>query len=252
MRYASLGSGSKGNATLVATDNGVVLVDCGFSVRETVRRLARLRCNPEDLDAILVTHEHSDHIRGVVPLARKYGLPVFMTAGTAKAVSSCRDVIAHEVNPHRSLSLAGFDIIPVAVPHDAREPVQYIFRAGGNSLGILTDLGCITPHVIDAYGECDGLLLEANHDVGMLANGPYPPSLKRRVGGRWGHLSNDQAAALLAALGPERIQSLVLAHISEKNNARELVSAAVAPHTAAVGNLTYACQAQGFPWQTLL
>lgn len=251
MRFASLGSGSKGNATLVEWRDTCLLVDCGFSIKETELRLARLERRPEQLTAILVTHEHGDHMRGVMPLARRYNIPVMMTAGTAKAAGHEARTGITLVADMQELSIGQLRVEPVAVPHDAREPVQFVFRSPENCLGVLTDLGSISPHVVDRYRECDGLLLEANHDTGMLANGPYPYPLKRRVGGDWGHLNNTQSADLLGAINARRLQTLVLGHISRKNNHPDRVRAAVGALTAHVPTVLYACQDAGFPWQVL-
>ncbi len=248
LRFASLGSGSRGNATLVEGGDTVVLIDCGFSLREAERRLERLGRSPDDLAAVLVTHEHGDHLQGVFPLARKYGLPVYMTPGTALSCRPPRDVRIDTIDAQCSFAVGELDIVPVAVPHDAREPVQFRMGHGGRTLGVLTDLGSISAHVVDSYRRCDGLLLEANHDPGMLASGPYPPFLKRRVGGDWGHLSNGQTARLLAHLETRCIQSLVLGHISEQNNDPELVAEAVAPYTADIGRVFHARQNEGFDW----
>ena len=251
LRFASLGSGSKGNGTLVENDSTCVLVDCGFSVKETERRLQRLNRSPSDLSAILVTHEHGDHLRGVAPLARKYGLPVSMTCGTAIAAGYKSEDNVHTVLPHQRFAVGSLAVMPVTVPHDAREPVQYVIHANGLKLGVLTDLGSITANVLEHFADCDGLLLEANHDVKMLAVGPYPPSLKRRVGSAWGHLNNGQSAQLLSQVETGKLQTLVLGHISEKNNALALVKEAVASAVADVGKTVYACQDQGFSWQTI-
>lgn len=248
LRFASLGSGSKGNGTLVASGDHCLLVDCGFTIRETERRMARLGLSPVDLGAILVTHEHSDHLSGVAPLARKYGLPVYLTPGTLRARDIGKLPEVHLIEGHRPFSVADIQVTPVAVPHDAREAAQFVFRRRDASLGLLTDLGTITPHVEDQFGGCDALVLEANHDPLMLAQGPYPPSLKRRVGGAYGHLSNQQAAGFLQRVGCDGLQHLVVAHISEKNNTVELAREALASAAEQVTSCIFACQQQGFDW----
>jgi phosphoribosyl 1,2-cyclic phosphodiesterase len=248
LRFASLGSGSRGNSTLVEWDSGSLLIDCGFSVRETTQRLARLGKQPGELSAILVTHEHSDHIRGVAPLARRYSLPVFMTPGTyySRDIGQLPDL--RLIENYAPFEVDQLKITPVAVPHDAREPAQFIIERSGTKLGILTDLGSITAHVEAHYQDLDAIVLEANHDPFMLASGPYPPSLKKRVGGLWGHLSNQQAAGFLQRLNCSRLQHLVVAHISQQNNSLELAQAALAPVTVEVKQITFACQNQGFDW----
>ncbi|MDY0006007.1 MAG: MBL fold metallo-hydrolase [Spongiibacteraceae bacterium] len=252
MRFASLGSGSRGNATLVEADDSCVLVDCGFSLRETVRRLALLGRAPEDLTAILVTHEHGDHLRGVATLARRYGLPVYATPGTARGETIAELTTLCPVDLRQSFAVGALDVLPVAVPHDAREPCQYVFRHRGRTLGVLTDLGCVTPQVQDSYRQCDALMLECNHDVAMLATGPYPAFLKRRVGGDFGHLNNLQAAGLLAALEQARLQHLVLSHISEKNNTRQRAEAAVQAVLTTRVSVFSADQASGFAWREIV
>ncbi len=205
LSFASLGSGSKGNATLVSDGETHLLVDCGFTLREAERRLARLGLHPRQLDALLVTHEHGDHIRGVGPLARRYGVPVWLTPGSWGQRPAGRAARAPLDHPQARFAVKGLCIDPVTVPHDAREPVQFrIQGGGGRHLGLLTDLGHPTEHVVQAFAGCDALVLECNHDVRMLAEGPYPPRLKRRVGGDWGHLANTQA---VDAAGPARPRS---------------------------------------------
>jgi len=222
LRFAFLGSGSRGNALLVEAGSARILVDCGFSAREIGRRMAVLDRDPAQLDAVLLTHEHADHASGAGRLARKYQLPVFATHGTRAAVDDEDGVEWQLISAHRSFSFGPLTIQPVAVPHDAREPVQFVFEQGHGRLGLLTDLGHVTPHVLRSYAGCQMLVLEANHDPAMLAAGPYPPSLKQRVGGPFGHLSNGQSAAFLQAGDTEGLECLVAAHISEKNNAFDL------------------------------
>ncbi len=247
LQYLSLGSGSKGNATVVKSDHVQLLVDCGFSVKETEKRLRLAGCDPEDIAAVLVTHEHADHIRGVGPFARKYQLPVYLTHGTGQ-YHGLKKVRCEEINTHRCFTIADIEVTPVAVPHDAREPCQFVFRQGKKTFGLLTDLGSITPFVIEQYRQCDALMLESNHDSRMLAVGPYPPSLILRVGGQWGHLNNQQAAILLSSLEPGNLQHLVISHISEKNNTESLVRDAIVPVYGDGGVLILAEQETGTDW----
>lgn len=250
--FASLGSGSKGNATLVSDGETHVLVDCGFSLRETEQRLARFGLHPSQLAAVLVTHEHGDHIGGVGPLARRYGLPVHLSVGTwlSKRLGT---VPRYELlTPQVRFAIQGLEIDPVTVPHDAREPVQFCFRAHGRRLGVLTDLGHPSAHVIDTFGGCDALVLECNHDPRMLAEGPYPARLKRRVGGDWGHLANAQAQWLLRRLGLDRLQRIVCSHLSEHNNRPELAREALTPLLDGdETRLLIAAQDRGFDWQVV-
>lgn len=249
MRIASLGSGSRGNASIIEDRDTCVLVDLGFSLKETTARLSRLGRSPEDISAILVTHEHADHIHGVAAFARKFGTPVYLTPGTWNAKNMGQLPARYEVNCHRPFRVGSLAVEPVPVPHDAREPCQYILASGGRRVGVLTDLGHITPWVESCYQSVDALLLECNHDVDMLEAGPYPWPLKRRVGGIHGHLNNGQAAQMLAAVETQRLQHLIVCHISEQNNRPELaVEATAAPLDGWSGDLHVACQNQGFDW----
>lgn len=248
MRFASLGSGSRGNGTLVESRETCLLVDCGFTVRETERRMARLGRSPSDLAAILVTHEHSDHIKGVLPLARKYGVAVYASHGTAAYETLVGESFYREINLHGAFRVGDITVRPVAVPHDAREPCQFVFSGRKKTFGLLTDLGSITSFVREQYGACDALMLECNHDTAMLANGPYPEMLKRRVGGDWGHLSNRQASALLQTLDVGRLQHVVMAHLSEKNNTEALAREALAGALDHCGALVSADQEAGLDW----
>lgn len=249
MRFASLGSGSQGNATLIDRDGFLVLIDTGFSVPEIERRMASLGVQPADLAAVLVTHEHGDHLRGVAGLQRRLGLPVYATAGTARSIRNKRGL--EVVDSHRDFQLGPLRVRPVPVPHDAAEPVQYIVSDGALRLGVLTDLGAITPHVREQYGECDALLVEANHDLAMLHNGPYPPSLKWRVASDWGHLNNEQTADFLCSVERGRLRQLLIGHISLKNNLTQLVRDAVADAVAPVAHVTYASQEESTDWLDL-
>jgi phosphoribosyl 1,2-cyclic phosphodiesterase len=227
------------------------MIDCGFSLRETIRRMARLQVEPQQLDAILVTHEHADHCSGVAALSRKFHIPVYLTHGTFSS-GRCDDSYDQRLfNCEDTLSIGAFSIKAVAVPHDAVEPCQYRLSWGGYTLGILTDLGSITPHVIDNFRVCDSLLLEFNHDLPMLLEGPYPPHLKDRVGGDWGHLNNQQGVDLLRQIDCAGLRHLVVAHISEKNNSRERVQDALLSVLDSLDSVIFAEQANGFGWLEL-
>lgn len=252
MHVASLGSGSRGNATVVATAATRLLIDCGFSLRESRRRLRRLGLEPAALDAILVTHEHSDHAAGVGALSQAYGLPVYASYGTAASgrLGSCATL--RRFNAGAAFTVGDIAVNAVAVPHDAREPCQFRLRADGLSLGVLTDLGSVTAHVVEAFQGCHGLVLEFNHDRALLAAGDYPPPLKRRVGGGWGHLNNDQASGLLTALDSAALRQLVIAHVSEKNNSEAAVRGVLADaHPRWLQRAHWAGQGEGFPWLSL-
>ena len=230
MRFASLGSGSQGNGLVVEAGSTRILLDCGFSLDETVHRLGQCGLVPEDLDAIVVTHEHDDHIGGVARFAARYGLPVYLTHGTFKALDGACPVLAEVIliDSHTAVAVGDIEIQPYPVPHDAREPTQFIFRDGAVRLGVLTDVGEPTPHIQSMLSGVDALMLECNYDSAMLANGAYPAWLKRRIGSRFGHLDNAAAAALLAGLDCSRLQHLVAAHLSQQNNTPALARSALA------------------------
>jgi phosphoribosyl 1,2-cyclic phosphodiesterase len=252
MRFASIGSGSRGNGTLVQWRDTTLLVDCGFSAREMEARLARLDMSPRDLDAILVTHEHGDHVSGVGVLARKYDIPVWMTVGTATQFSGGTLPVLQHFHGHGRFEIKDIEVEPFTVPHDAREPCQFVFHNGLHRLALLTDTGSITPHIIEMVDGCDGFLLECNHDPSLLQAGPYPRSLKQRVAGRMGHLSNRQAAELLQQMDASRLQHIVAMHLSEQNNtvnlAREALAGALDCEQDWIG---IAEQENGFAWREL-
>jgi phosphoribosyl 1,2-cyclic phosphodiesterase len=250
MRFAVLGSGSEGNALVVQVGQTRILLDCGFSLSETVVRLARLGLQAEQLDGIVVTHEHGDHISGVARLARKFDLPIWLTHGTLRTQNAAFSELAiTEINPHQAFSIGDVQVQAYPVPHDAAEPVQYIFSDGSRRFGVLTDAGSATPHIEAILSGCHALVLECNHDAGMLAGGDYPYTLKQRVGGRYGHLNNADAATLLGRLDNSRLQHIVAAHLSRKNNVAGLAVAALSgvlgcsPDQVAV-----ATQERGLDW----
>jgi phosphoribosyl 1,2-cyclic phosphodiesterase len=234
MRFTSLGSGSEGNALLVECAVGGravrLLVDCGFGVREFKRRLARVGLAPSDVDALLVTHEHSDHIGGATRVSASFDIPLYMTAGTALAGLGADAARAgfRVIDSHTCFELDGVLIEPVPVPHDAREPVQFVIDDGVARLGVLTDLGRSTAHVVRSMSRLDAIVLECNHDERMLESGDYPYSLKRRIGGGFGHLNNRAASELLGAIDHSRLRTVVAAHLSRSNNRQELAREALA------------------------
>jgi phosphoribosyl 1,2-cyclic phosphodiesterase len=217
VRFAVLGSGSQGNGTLIASGDTYILVDCGFSLRETERRLALLGVSAAQLSAVLVTHEHADHVHGVGLLSRRYGVPVYLSQGTLRGLRKpveARGFLACG----QSLEIGALRVSAARVEHDALEPLQYVISDGQRRFGMLTDLGTYDGWLLDRYQDLDALLIESNHCRDMLARGHYPYFLKQRVGGNLGHLNNHQAANLVAELGWQDLQHLVLAHLSSKNN----------------------------------
>lgn len=229
------------------------MVDCGFGIKETERRLLRLGVSPTDLSGIVVTHEHQDHIGGVFKFARRYRLPVWLTRGTYAAVSltpkNCSDVDTRFCRDSEELVIGDLQLTPYTVPHDAREPVQYVASDGALRLGVLTDAGKSTSHLISALSGCHALVLECNHDSQMLRDSAYPPSLKRRIGGDYGHLSNDSAADILAALDQSLLKKVIAAHLSVRNNTPELALAALyRGRKSSDTELIVACQEDGFDW----
>lgn len=252
LRFASLGSGSKGNGTLIECGKTRVLVDCGFSLAETERRLQRLGCAPDSLSAILITHEHGDHANGVGRLSRRYKIPVWLTVGTHNMVRDNKFSSQHFINVNSAFEIADLHITPYPVPHDAREPCQFVFSDGAQRLGLLTDAGSITPHIVDLLQKLDGLLLECNYDARMLATGPYPPKLKTRVGGKYGHMDNHQARDLLQRIELSGLQHLLGMHLSEKNNLPEHAQQALSDGLGCESHwVTLATQEGGFDWREL-
>ncbi|MBR9814510.1 MBL fold metallo-hydrolase [bacterium] len=252
MRFAYLGSGSKGNAAVVSSGDTHVLLDCGFRASEAERRLAVLGLQADQLSAIVVTHEHGDHIAGVDVLARRNRVPVFLTSGTFRSGRLKDGVDAQLICAHSVFAVGDLQVTPYPVPHDAREPCQYAFSDGAYKLGVLSDTGRITQHIVETLSDCDALALEFNHDTAMLAAGPYPPQLKARVGGGLGHLSNAQAAGLLQTLGAGKLQHVVLAHLSEQNNCPDLARNAAAQALDCTPDWIHiADQQKGLGWRTL-
>ena len=257
MRFASLGSGSKGNAMVVSGQGTHILLDCGLPLKQLEAALLRLDLGLENLDAVFITHEHGDHIRGVRSLLKRRPMPVYMSNGTALAANCTQLSQLTFVQDRQCINIGSLSVRAVVVPHDAREPCQYIVHntsgpAANKKLGLLTDLGCESEHVVEAYADCDGLVLECNHDVDKLNAGPYPASVKRRVLGDWGHLSNVQARKLLQRLRPEKLQWLVLAHISQQNNSVPLALREIQSVFTDHARLVVADQANGFDWLELI
>ena len=255
MRFACLGSGSSGNAWVVEAGHTRVLVDCGFGVREFERRLAGKGLEATDLSGIVLTHEHSDHAGGAARVARKYRLPVWLTYGTFALTPTLHKggLDIRFIDSHQAFAVDDLQLCPYPVPHDAREPVQFVLGDGVRRLGMLTDIGGTTPYVEQVLSGCDALVLECNHDWTMLQDGPYSAALKRRIGGRYGHLSNDDAGALLVRLDKRRLQCLVAAHLSEANNTAVRVRETLSEATGCDGDwVEVAGQESGCAWRRIL
>ena len=257
MRFASLGSGSAGNALVAEAGTTRLMVDCGFSIRETEQRLARLGLSPHDIDGILVTHEHDDHAGGVFRFAAKHQITVWITHGTLRGaqryIPEHFDAPLMVIDSHTSFSVGGLEVHPFPVPHDAGEPVQYVLYNGMHKLGVLTDTGCSTPYIEQMLSGCHALVLECNHDLDMLMNGPYAWSLKQRVKSRHGHLDNATSAGLLSRLDNRHLQHLIAAHLSEKNNTPALAVEALAQAISCDKEwIGVATQAEGFGWREIL
>lgn len=254
MRFASLGSGSEGNGLIVEAGTTRLMLDCGFGLADTGRRLARLGLAPGDIDAIVVTHEHDDHVGGVARFARKHGTPVYLTYGTMMAAGAAHfnQLAVTVIDSHLPVSVRDIEIRPFPVPHDAREPAQFVFSDGARSLGVLTDTGVSTTHIEAMLSEVDALVLECNHDAELLKNGSYPATLKQRIAGRFGHLDNAAAAGLLRAIAGSHLQHVVAAHLSRQNNTPTLACRALAGalqcDEAWIGVAT---QDEGFDWRQI-
>jgi phosphoribosyl 1,2-cyclic phosphodiesterase len=254
MRFCSLGSGSSGNATLVEARSGTtitrVLIDCGFTLRELEVRLARIDVCPEQIDAVFVTHEHADHVGCAPTLARRNATPLWMSRGTWRgmgepALTEC----LHFARDGEAITIGDLQLLPFTVPHDALEPLQLCCHDGASRLGVLTDVGSVTPHLLHHLRGCDALLLECNHDRDLLAASTYPASLKVRIGGRFGHLANHVSAQILVEARHDRLQHLIAAHLSERNNRPDLARQALADACgASPGEIVVADPKVGFGW----
>lgn len=256
MRFASLGSGSNGNALLIQEKTTNILLDCGFGLKDALIRLARLNISPEELTGIIVTHEHDDHASGVFKLALQFNIPIWLTYGTLKMstrhLPNQANNLIHIIDSQSRFSIDNLSIQPFTVPHDAREPVQYTLHNGVYKLGVLTDVGKSTPHIIKQLSGCDALVLECNHDLSMLEKGPYSRSLKKRVSSDLGHLDNKDAAALLGKLDNSKLKHIIAAHLSAKNNRPELAQHALASTLNCEKSwIGIAEQANGFSWRQL-
>lgn len=226
MKAAVLGSGSRGNAVLVEAGGHRVLIDAGFSCRQLELRMGLLGVDPSTVEALILTHEHSDHVCGAELFSRRYDVPVFGTAGTLSELPLKKP--GHTLQSGKTHRISGFEVEPFAIPHDAREPVGFVLEDdAGHRLGLAGDLGSRTRLAWGRLRDLDLLILEANHDLTMLRDGPYPWALKQRVSGRHGHLSNREAAEGIPELVNDRLRWVVLYHLSQTNNLPALAAAEV-------------------------
>jgi phosphoribosyl 1,2-cyclic phosphodiesterase len=258
LRFASLASGSKGNCLVAEAREAAsatrVLIDCGLNLRDTERRLARLGLRPSDIAGVLVTHEHGDHAHGVFDFAAAHNITVYLTYGTMAAMKDegkvTEGVRMVFVNGRELFFIEGMQVAPFTVPHDAREPVQYVLSDGDRKLGVLTDIGVPTAHVAQVLSGLHALVLETNYDRDMLWNGAYPHWLKQRIAGPFGHLDNEDSGRLLGALDCSRLKHLIGAHLSESNNRPDLARAALARGLGCEQSwIGLASQDSGFDWR---
>jgi len=223
LSFTLLGSGSSGNATLVSSGDAHVLVDVGLSARETTRRLKECGLTPDDISAIVLSHEHGDHCRGVAPFVKHVEVPVFMTDAALHASDLALN--PRSIRPIQSgegFEVFGIQFTPFSIPHDAADPVAFTIEKDGVKIAIVLDLGYISNLVVERLKGCDATILESNHDINMLQVGPYPWALKQRIKSRKGHLSNDKVAEYLAQAFDGKARQVLLAHLSEKNNHPDL------------------------------
>ena len=228
MRLCSIASGSSGNCIYVGSSRTHLLVDTGISKKRIDEGLHTLGIKGEELEGILITHEHSDHIQGLGVFSRKYGIPIYATRGTITGIEGCKSLgkmpegLLHEVKVDEKFALGDLDILPFAISHDANQPSGYRIEHGGKSLAVATDLGIYDEYTVEHLKNLDAVLLEANHDIHMLEVGPYPYPLKRRVMGEKGHLSNELSGRLLCDILHDNLQYVMLGHLSKENNYAEL------------------------------
>lgn len=228
MRLCSIASGSSGNCIYVGSDNTHLMIDAGISGKRIEDGMNEIGLKTAEMDGILITHEHSDHISGLGVLARKYGIPIYATRGTIEAVLNMKSLgtidreLFCEIEPEQDFIIGDVTVSPVAVSHDAAEPTAYIMRQNGRSVGVITDLGKYDQHTIESLQGLDILLLEANHDIHMLQVGNYPYYLKQRILGDRGHLSNELSGQLLGQVLHDRFKAVMLGHLSKENNYEKL------------------------------
>ena len=251
MRFTSLGSGSGGNALVVECGRTRLMMDCGFGVADAEARLERAGLTPSDMAGIVVTHEHGDHLGGVAAFSLHHSIRVYLTRGTAQWLPPGHPAeLVCPIDPHSAFEVQDIRVEPFPVPHDAREPVQYVFGDGDVRLGVVTDLGCSTHHVEEKLSGCHALVVECNHDLDMLWGGTYPIGLKQRIAGRFGHLDNRTAAAMVKNLERAHLRHLIAAHLSDQNNRPALAVSALAGALGCEESwIGVASQSEGFGWR---
>ena len=224
MKMCSIASGSSGNCIYIGTEATHLLVDVGISCKKTVEGLNQLGLKGQDIDGILITHEHADHINGLGVMSRKFGIPIYATPGTIKAIKGIKSLGAideelfHEVNADEKMIVKDITVNPMRISHDAAQPVAYRFQYGGRKMAVVTDLGTYDEYTVESLKGMDALMLEANHDINMLQVGPYPFYLKKRILGNKGHLSNETSGQLVNSLLHDKLKKIYLGHLSKENN----------------------------------
>ncbi len=249
-----MGSGSKGNSLLITSIDGerktTIMFDCGFGIHELLQRLKRVGCQPEELAAVFVTHEHGDHANGILPLVKRYGIPVWMSSGTFQGMG--KDFSDIDLNFCRDGDCIEIDVLRVTaftISHDAREPLQFHLADGVSKIGMLTDTGQVTPHIQRELSACHLLFLECNYDEGMLKVSIYPEHLKRRIRGVYGHLSNTAAASFLNDVDRSCLRTVVVSHLSQNNNVAEYAKRTIEEAVSAYGiRVLVADQENGIGW----
>lgn len=219
--FASLGSGSEGNSFLIKTDKTIFMVDCGFNYKETEKRLSELGLTFSDINHILITHEHEDHIRAIKMIIKKEKIQISCSYGTAKKIGIVDEV--NIINPGDILVDNDLQVEVVPVPHDAREPCHYVFKKDTLKIGIITDFGSLTPKIIESYSNLNYLVVEANHDANLLMKSSYPTSLKNRIFGKLGHANNDLTFDLISQIKKDKLKKIIFCHLSKQNNQKEII-----------------------------
>ena len=219
--FASLGSGSEGNSFLIKTDKTIFMVDCGFNYKETENRLSELGLTFSDINHILITHEHEDHMRAIKMIIKKEKIQISCSYGTAKKIGIVDEV--NIINPGDIVVDNDLRVEVVPVPHDAREPCHYVFKKDTLKIGIITDFGSLTPKIIESYSNLNYLVVEANHDTNLLMKSSYPTILKNRIFGKLGHANNDLTFDLISQIKKDKLKKIIFCHLSKQNNQKEII-----------------------------